>query len=795
MTHEDGGMAMVPDDNFTPHGYLDNPYHSWKLNPSGVLRSLAPLGMGWHVPNLGSYVHNQFQYTAHLSIGLKIRDLVLVTPADFRRHKCAINSQLHTKNRFEYTCFVPKFGLTLTAHYFLVHEHALGCQLSLATTFETPLIVTCFLIHQHTHNPHTSRLWEHGLYALQDREGGYGVLGLASEGDVFIHGARAADGTACTWDEMGLVVSLEDVSAWAHGLPVARPNITQNEPETGWQVRAVALPCLVTLGEPSSSSTALNIVLARGVSQDQARQHWVEGIEAMVHVEAEHQAADEKFWNRAPQLSGDWPAHWRRGFVYDLETLRMIIRSPAGIIHHPFDGMQIQAPREVLAEAAMDVLFLSYADPELAADVILGHFESAQHPNLPCLREDGSYNMVADDGQICGTAPEWGFPIWCCDQLFRKTGDVDWLGRLYPGAAAYLRWWLHHRRDAEGWLVYACSWESGQDVSSRFGPQQTGGTIIQHVRPVDLQASMAQGAEILARWANILAPAMKEKQLEDPVQADYAAEAVFWQSVASEFSVKTRLMWRDGWFRDYDSVTGEWSTQQDAMHLAPIFCGISGWGRVEQLRSLLVQPPSHSHGWAPLSWPPVVMTLVGAASAAHMPLDAAELAYRFIDASYRSTDSRELDEHGGLPGVTREYRQAVTAGKWGAIDYVNAGIEGYGWGALSIHLIMRYLLGLWEEEADKITIAPALPQALQRIGATYRVAPVPWGNYVLGIECTVRNAKGYTVRVHCARRGMEKAAEDVEKGELQQPGTAQRCEWEGTWGEGRTLLLPQLITT
>ena len=34
---------MVPYDDFTPHGYLDNPYHSWKLNPSGVLRSLKPL--------------------------------------------------------------------------------------------------------------------------------------------------------------------------------------------------------------------------------------------------------------------------------------------------------------------------------------------------------------------------------------------------------------------------------------------------------------------------------------------------------------------------------------------------------------------------------------------------------------------------------------------------------------------------------------------------------------------------------------------------------------------------------
>ncbi|MBV9615255.1 MAG: hypothetical protein JO031_07365, partial [Ktedonobacteraceae bacterium] len=63
---------MVPQHDFTPHGYLDNPYHCWKLNPSGVLRSLPPLGMGWHVPNLGSYVRNQFQYTAHLMLGLKI---------------------------------------------------------------------------------------------------------------------------------------------------------------------------------------------------------------------------------------------------------------------------------------------------------------------------------------------------------------------------------------------------------------------------------------------------------------------------------------------------------------------------------------------------------------------------------------------------------------------------------------------------------------------------------------------------------------------------------------------------
>ena len=132
----------------------------------------------------------------------------------------------------------------------------------------------------------------------------------------------------------------------------------------------------------------------------------------------------------------------------------MMMRRPVGIIPHTWDAMQIQAPRTVLAEAAMDALFLSYADPELAAGAILGHFESSPRPNLPCMREDGSYNMVADDGQICGTAPEWGFPLWCCDQVFRRSGDRAWLRRLYPGAADYLRWWLQERSDAEGWLEY-----------------------------------------------------------------------------------------------------------------------------------------------------------------------------------------------------------------------------------------------------------------------------------------------------------------------------------------------------
>jgi len=467
---------MVPHDDFTPHGYLDNPYHSWKINPSGVLRSLPPLGMGWHVPNLGSYVQNQFQYTAHLSVGLKIDDLVLITPEDFRRHHCKISSPIHTKNRFAYTCRIAQYDLTLSVCYFLVEEHALGCAIELSSDLEYSLDVTCYLTHLHTHNPQTSRLWEHGWYALRQREEGYAMLGLASEGDVFTHGARSADGSPVECGEIGFCTNLAEIGAWANGARVPMPNITQRQADTGWQERALALPYKLTVGARTVSPLRVNALLARGVSQDQSYALWSAGLEKSASVLAGHQQADINFWQSAPQLSGDWPESWRRGLVYDLETLRMTVRPPVGVLGTAWDGMQIQAPRLVLAEAAMDMLFLSYADPELAAEVILTHFESAPHPNLPCMREDGSYNMVADDGQICGTAPEWGYPLWCCQQLWLRSGNLSWLKRLYPGAAAYLRWWLDYRRDGEGWEIYGCSWEDDMQKSVSWSTDSNSGS-------------------------------------------------------------------------------------------------------------------------------------------------------------------------------------------------------------------------------------------------------------------------------------------------------------------------------
>src|SRR5260370_39503929 len=114
------------------------------------------------------------------------------------------------------------------------------------------------------------------------------MLGLASEGDVFVHGARSANGGELTFGEMGYVIALEDAATWARGVSVPRPNVTEHAESTGWQVRTVLLPCTITLGGDGAgqSERAIKAVLARAASRAQSYQRWGAGIEAIARAEA-----------------------------------------------------------------------------------------------------------------------------------------------------------------------------------------------------------------------------------------------------------------------------------------------------------------------------------------------------------------------------------------------------------------------------------------------------------------------------------------------------------------------------
>jgi Trehalase len=776
--------TYTPLDDFPPHGYLDNPAHSWKLHPSGVLRSRLPAGMGWHVPNHGSYAHNQFAHRTHLFVGIEAAGRRLLTPADFRAARIPIGCDLHTKNRLRYVWIHPA-GVRVAATYFLVGDDALGCLVELSRLTPQPPSrtgrepagpgssaaappsrareggwgVRLWLAQELAHNSATSRLWEHGIYAAlpgahDPATGPAGLLGICPEGGAWAHGA--ADGDSAP---LAPAKAIHEAAPWPGDVPDAR------EPD-GLQTAILLLA--YDLEIPPGSALAVHSILARGVSADRALATWRDALAAFDASLVARASEDERFWAVAPRLSGDWPAHWRRGLATDLETLRMTVRPPAGIFGRPWDGMQIQAPRAVLAETALDALALAWADPALARGILLECFAAAPRPNVPCLREDGSYNMVADDGAVCGTGPEWGWPLAAADALWRRTGDRDGLAALYPYAAAYLSWWLSERSDGDGWLVHACSWESGQDVSARFGAQQTGGSDVRHLRPVDLQAAVAQGCALLAEWAETLG--------QPP------AEVARWRSAAARVAEQTRALWRTGWYHDFDARERRWSDVRDPMQLAPLACGLATPEQIAALRPAFAALPPHGGTWPPLVWPPVAHTALEAALATGLDARAAELAAQILEHAWRRMDARDLEPDGALPGVTREF--------WPAGGPTpSAGIEGYGWGALTAHFLVRYVVGLREIGPASFRLIPAVPPARRLPGAAYTLGPLAYGPGALTLSYRIPVAAAHgALDVDLALTGAAGAyvARDEQDGRELARGApdasgALRLAWRGAW--------------
>jgi hypothetical protein len=58
---------------------------------------------------------------------------------------------------------------------------------------------------------------------------------------------------------------------------------------------------------------------------------------------------------------------------------------------------------------------------------------------------------------------------------------------------------------------------------------------------------------------------------------------------------------------------------------------------------------------------------------------------------------------------------------------------------------------------------------------------------MLSVECRVVDEKRYGMRVHCVASTVEDVL-NVSEGNMGE----YQCEWEGVWGEGRTLRLPEL---
>jgi hypothetical protein len=664
-----------PRDRYTPFGYLDLPCHARRLSPLGVLRSEG-IGFLWHFP---AYARGYGGRRQHYVAGFRISLAGAFEIGDFD----SIDCPYHSKNIVEF--HARKGDVDAHATFHPIGDHALRCRLSLSGKGRARIGVHA--LYQRLIGA-TGEWGESGLVGRRD--GDALILQGFESGEVFVLRTSPAP------HDWGLTSDRDEARNWKDR---AAPGTDGFVPVPGKMGDVVSLHA--TLGfeiELSDTPATIDVLMARGPTVERVQTQWLSARAQGDVEEARLRAEDDRFWARAPRLEGDWPDHCRRGLVYDLETARMMMKPPIGIYHHAWDAMQIQSPRAVLAEASMDALLLAYGDPLAAQQLMLGTFADAPEPNVPCSREDGTYNMVSADGTACGTAPSWGYPWLALASIAALRPDRDWLEQLYPRLAAYLDWWLMHRRDAGGWLVYACSWESGQDNSPRFGDQPLGGGHpTWHVRPADLQAAFAHAVRTMQGFAEALG---------------HEHDAGKWRALAEEFHERTDRLWNGSRYADFDTHAGGLTAVDDVMLLAPIALGVAQPERVAAMRATIeaINPDD-------LTWPMLAWTATEAALNAGLYDKAARLAWAVCERVYRFWDAREYNPERTLPGVACEY--------WPLNG--RCGGEGYGWGAFTTHLVLRVLVGL-SLTGSGITLHPNLPLDWR----------VPGRRYVL--RMTIRNA-------------------------------------------------------
>jgi len=688
---------MFPENDYTPFGYLDNPYHTWKLNRSGIFRVSPPVGFEWLFPN----AYKPF-LSAALNIGLLVDGQMLLLLPDWQNFSITPQSPYHSKNVFRFSWQWQQFAVQ--CDFFLADEKGLATQVRVTRLSADAGAASVLLLSSVQLKYRQTGLWDFGLTSYVKDDHSTAVLKSFAEGYCFT-----------------LKFSEEcDRFHFGDELEIVRQNLSENRPlpqffsTTKERIYSIIqVPVHFTDGD----AFELTALMTRGVSENESGNLAHHLFPQLNAARNGHLADDAAFWDACPQLSGDWPDHWQRGWVYDWETLRMNVRRPTGIFTTEWDAMQIQKPRIVLAETALDMLMLSYADPERSQRVILGLFRDALSPQVPCAREDGSLNMISEDGSECGTSPAWCWPFYCFQSIFNRHGDRDWLEALFPHLENYLDWWLQHRTDDEGWAVYNCSWESGQDDSTKFLIQQpTGGEVVSHLRAVDLQAAMAQSAAVMSDFSKAL-----------------GREPEKWDGVHQQFRERMLALWQKDWFCDFDRRTNSWVYKEeyrDVTNLAPFFVGVYDESHRRHVEPWFVHFKTNRKLW--LEWASFFFMYLEAIWRTGFRQLASEVLFETADRVYRNWDRRQWSPEEAMPGVSIEC--------WGFDKPY--GSEGYGWGAnMPIHII-RSLIGFREEttsDVSRFSLCPNLPDQLLSSGKRYGVSGLKYGNCQIALSYNVQD--------------------------------------------------------
>lgn len=755
--------GRFPADDYPPYGYLHTPTHTG-LHPSGVVRSVPPLGFGlwtggfrWYGMNQMRHINN---YVCMALPSVKVNGLLLCEREDFDKAGIALVSRYHSANVLSYDFSAA--GADFSFVWFLLHENALALKVILRGGLAA-CDVTIDIEQRYGMNG--VRWWGADEATIRYKAPNL-ISKILAYGDVFCLKAdiEPKEGVAAQMEE--------DLRAWQRGeIPLdGGPRATRlPEPVSG----SLRFPKKLAAGEEYS----FTVVLARGVNEKAAIHTADTGLPEASASLAQKLEKDDAFYKGAPLLTGDWPESWRRGWVMDLETLRMNLMAPTGIYKHRWDGMQALNPRVVVGETAIDMLSLGYADIETALEVMEGLFADAPDVHVPCSREDGSVNMIGEDGSECATAPIWGMPLRAVRILLARSGDLLWLKRLYPRLKAYIRWWQANRTDQEGWYHCNNSWESGQDGSLRFVTKENKGKGLKEaanaetVRTADLEAAMASAMEDMASFAELLGE-----------EADREA----WLKEAKLGRARVEAMFVDICYRDFDATNGEPIVPEnhyDIMLTMPVALGLATNDQKEKIGWLFdmyekrMDTEAFGPGYAPY-WPPLLQTLTEAIHQMGDVQRAARIVSRMAGDAWARNDARKHWPGDPVPGLPEKYciRIPGVGRETLAKDVVTSGCENYGWGCLCPALLLENLLGLRPEDAlgHSFSLQPVLPPEFP--DGCYGICNVSHGAYRFDvtlqkhsreIDVSLRffSSPDATIKVNGAPRREKKLSVQVPHGE------------------------------
>ena len=712
---------MFPEGKYVPFGYIDNPWHSYVNNRSGILRTVTPVGMGYWTTNLpwpyANRMTRQVNYLSFLHLGFSMNGKSLIDTEDY--NNADLHSSYHTKNILKYDWNWE--GLTFSASWYLVNEHALACRLEIKNTTGQQKNITTHITNEYGY---IERGWwgSTGITSAFDNNNGLMVNKLWEYGDVFVTGASGLNPVASK--------ATADEKEWRNW--IKNNDLSSN---LGTSITFRHNPALFgmesySIGLEANTTKTIQFMMARGTNQIYAVEEYTKAQKNNNQKINELLAEDDRFYKNAPRLEGDWPKSWKDGWIYDFETLRMTVRPPCGMYKYPWDGMQIYSPRAVLGETALDMLCLSYADPELAKQVLYGVFADAPAANVPCSREDGSMNMISAGGHECGTSPVWGLPFSVIYSVYKRTGDKAWLTSLYPYMKSFVEWWLSNRTDADGWFHCNNSWESGQDGSLRFtfeGGDE--GDVSDFVRTVDVEAAMAEAMLVMSKIA--------------PLTGN-GGDTDKWTEMVNDRTGRMHTMYKDGWFRDVDGRNGRHimlDTYGDVMMLLPLTVGLA---TKQQIKEISPRLPEFTKGEKTLVWPPGIFfyteamrrTEGFASLGSDIIVSTGNRIYDRMSADKTSITGHSFPHipekyNYRIPGVSNEYWPVnLETSNYG-------GAESYGWGATLPAMTIRSLFGYIESDKDnEFHIAPCIPDLLSQ-GKKYGISNLSYKNHKFNIICTV----------------------------------------------------------